>query len=87
MDTIQAQKHCIKTIFVILSAKIENRSIFELVQYYIQNHARSIYVYQKYHKRIKTNSIQASHVLTHRTTGWTRRRLTSGIGRDRVQLT
>ena len=35
----------------------------------------------------KTNSIQASHVLTHRTTGWTRRSLTSGIGRDRVQFT
>ena len=37
--------------------------------------------------RGKTNSIQASHVLTHRTTGWTRRSLTSGIGRDRVQFT
>jgi hypothetical protein len=38
-------------------------------------------------KNDKTNSIQASHVLTHRTTGWTRRSLTSGIGRDRVQFT
>ena len=36
--------------------------------------------------KIKTNRTQAPHVLTHRTTSWARRSLTSGIGRDWVQF-
>ena len=36
-------------------------------------------------KKSKTNSTQASHVLTNRTTSCARPNLTSGIGRDRVE--